>query len=206
MKDRSKTGFVYFRSDVKSWIRRPPSVEEARPGRCPWCGAASRPTGDKLQLHGHGLRERQLRGPLEPEGRASLIVLLIRRYLCRVCGGVATVVPQGVVRGRLFSASAIALALALFGIERMSEVAVRKRTSPWTLVGATAAEGWLRLRRWVRAIRDGRLFSEVHMLGADWTARHVAVRAATVLAGRGPSELRVFDLVAAAFVGATQFS
>jgi len=206
MEDRSKNGFVHFGSDVKSWAKRLPSVEEARPGRCPWCGVASRPTGEKLQLHGHGLRERQLRGPLEPGGGAALIVLLVRRYLCLVCGGIATVVPRGVLRGWLFSASAIALALALFGIEGMSEAEVRKRTSPWMVVGATAAEGWLSLRRWIRAIRAGRLFSDVRMVGPGWTARQVAARAAVVLAGRGPSELRVFEPVWAAFIGAARFS
>jgi hypothetical protein len=98
------------------------------------------------------------------------------------------------------------LALALFGLEQKSEAAVRKQVSPWTVVGATAAKGWLSLRRWVLAIRQGRLFSEVRMIGADWTARQVAARAATVLAGRGPSELRAFDPVAAAFSGAAQVS
>ena len=51
--------------DVKCWRSRLPTVEEARPARCPVCGAASRPAGKALAIHGHGLHERQLRGPSE---------------------------------------------------------------------------------------------------------------------------------------------
>ena len=202
MKDRSSHGFVHFASDVKSWMNRPPSVEVARPARCPCCGAASRPLGKPLQMHGHGLRERQLRGPLEPGGPPVLIILLLRRYLCLLCGCVATVVPRGVLRGRLFSSSAIALALALFGLEEKTEVETRKKTSPWSIGGVTAADGWLCLHRWVRAIRRGRLFSGLFTFSDTWTARQVAARAARALASRGPSEHRAHAPSAAAFIGA----
>jgi hypothetical protein len=39
---------------------------------------------------------------------------------------------------RLFSACAIALALALFGLSQLPLHAVRNRVSPWRTVGATA--------------------------------------------------------------------
>ncbi len=54
-----------------------PSVQEARPGQCPHCEVASRPVGGPLNLHGHGVRDRQLRGPLDPQ----LLSLSLRRYL-----------------------------------------------------------------------------------------------------------------------------
>jgi len=204
MKDRSITGFVQIAISVKSWMKSPPPVEVVRPGRCPRCGAASRPEGGGLQMHGHGLRERQLRGVLEPGGQPVIVVLLLRRFLCLVCGCVATVVPRGVVRGRLYSAGAIALALALFGIGELSEAAVRERSSPWKIVGPTAAKGWCTLRRWVRAIRSGRLWPGVAALREGWTVRAVARRVASVLAASGPVELRSADPAAAVFVAAAR--
>src|SRR5690348_13799716 len=101
---------------IKSWIERTPSVDEARPPQCPFCEAVSRPVGEPLGLHGHGLRERQLRGPLGPEQEPQMCVVRVRRYLCRRCGATLTVVPQGVLPRRLFSAAAIGLALCLWGI------------------------------------------------------------------------------------------
>ena len=153
-------------------------------------------------MHGHGLRDRQLRGPLEPGGRPRLVVLMVRRYLCLQCLRVVTVVPRGMLWRRLFSAGAIALAMALFGIEELTAAAVRERISPWQEVGATSAKGWLSLRRWVRAVRRGALFPLVARLPDSWTVRQVAARAAAVVSGRAPMLLRQADPVAAAFAGA----
>jgi hypothetical protein len=166
--------------------------------------AASRPEGGGLQMYGHGLRERQLRGVLEPGGPPVILVLLLRRYLCQECGAVVTVVPRGVLRGRLYSAGAIAVALALFGLEELSEAAVRRRSTPWRIVGASAAKGWCTLRRWVRAIRSGRLWPSLAALRADWSVRDVAKRVASALAARGPAELRSAEPAAAAFAAAEQ--
>lgn len=202
MKERSTTGFVRIDVSVKSWMKGPPSVEAARPGRCPWCGAASRPEGGGLRMHGHGLRGRQVRGPLEPGGLPVIVELLLRRYLCLVCGGVATAVPRGMLRGRLYSAGAIALALALFGVGELGEAEVRRRTSPWQVVGPTAAKGWCTLRRWVRAIRRGALWPGLAALRQGWTVREVARRVASVLAASGPKGLRRGEAPSAAFAAA----
>jgi len=102
---------------------------------------------------------------------------------------------------RLFSASAIALALALFSVSAMAMSEVRARISPWTTVGATAAASWCSLRRWVRAVREGRLFG-VREVPSSWTARQVAARAATTVAARAPVRPGADDVVADAFVGA----
>jgi hypothetical protein len=50
-------------------------------------------------------------------------------------------VPRETSRGRLYTASAVAWALALFGVEHVSAAQVRRRTSPWSVVGATARWG-----------------------------------------------------------------
>lgn len=42
---------------IKAWIAKTPCVDEVRPAHCAGCGAASRPVGERVVLHGHGLRE-----------------------------------------------------------------------------------------------------------------------------------------------------
>jgi len=103
---------------------------------------------------------------------------------------------------RLFSACAIALALALFGLSKLPLHAVRERVSPWATVGATAASTWRTVPRWTVAIRDGRLFRAVRRAPRDWTPRQIAARAATTLAAFSPLSLGVEDLIASAFYGA----
>lgn len=198
--DRSRGRLVYGGLDVKGWLERIPSVEEARPGQCPRCEAASRPAGRGLGLWGHGVRERQSRGPLEPFGKPVVVVITIRRFLCRVCGAVIQVVPRGVIAFRLFSAGAIALALVLFGVDRQSMAAARERVSPWSRVGETASGSWISLRRWIGAIRRRRLFSVVRPSPAAFTARQVAERGAMTLSALAPPlavdariEARVFS-------------
>jgi len=200
--DRSKSGFVQAEVHVKVWMARPPTVDEVRPGRCPACDAPSRPAGGLLGLHGHGLRERHQWGPVELGGAPSLIAVLVRRYLCRSCGGVVVVGPRGLARRRLYSAGAIALALALYGVVEFSPPEVRRRVSPLRIVGATAAAGWASLRRWARAVRAGRLFRAVRAPPADATLRQVAARAATTLAAYAPG-LAGLSIESAAFLGAS---
>ena len=124
--DRSNIRIVQAALGVKAWLARPPTVDEVRPGRCPACDAPSRPAGGLLGLHGHGLRERHQWGPVEVGGAAELIAILLRRYLCR-CGAVVVVGPRGLVRRRLYSAGAIALALALYGVSGLAPAEVRRR-------------------------------------------------------------------------------
>lgn len=203
-KDRSRGKLVYGGSDVKGWLERTPGVEEARPGRCPRCDAAGRPMGRGLGLWGHGVRERQSRGPLEPFGKPETVVITIRRYLCRACRAVIQVVPRGVLAFRLFSASAIALALALFGVRGLSMAAVRERVSPWHRVGATAGESWLGLRRWIGAIRQRRMFSCVRRSPPGFTAREVAERTAMTLSALAPPLVSESEVEARVFSGAAR--
>jgi len=168
--------------EIKEWMARCPSVEAARPGRCPCCGAASRPEGAALALHGHGLRERQVRGPGGPGKPPEEQTVLLRRYLCRQCGAVIVVGPLGLLPGWIYSGPAIAWALWLFGVAKHSAAKVRSQVSPWAQVGATAAAGWTTLRRWARAVRARRLFPPVRPCPAEWSPRQVAARAATTAA------------------------
>ncbi len=155
-----------------------------------------------MGLHGHGLRERHQWGPAEVGGVPALVGILLRRYLCRSCGAVIVVGPRGLVRRRLYSAGAIALALALYGVAGLAPAEVRRRVSPLRIVGATAAAGWASLRRWCRAVRARRLFLAVRALPADATLRQVAARAATTLAAFAPSSGGL-TVESAAFIGAS---
>ena len=110
--------------------------------------------------------------------------------------------PRGLVRRRLYSASAIALALALYGVAGHSLAEVRRQVSPFRIVGPTAASGWASLRRWCRLVRARRLFPAVRPLSAEATLRHVAARAATTLAASAPS-MGGLAVEAAAFLGAS---
>ena len=83
---RSSSRIVHHELDVKGWLAALPSVASARPGACVDCGAASQPTGGLLGLHGHGFRDRQLRGPpdadsAKPVEKAAGYLVKNTRYL-----------------------------------------------------------------------------------------------------------------------------
>jgi transposase len=199
--DQSRIRIVYAERDVKLWRAQLPTVDEVRPGRCLACEAPSRPAGGNLGLHGHGLRERDQWGPVELGDASAVVGLLARRYRCQSCGAVIVVLPRGVVRRRLYSAGAIAIALALWAVTGLAPAAVRARVSPHRIVGPTAASGWASLRRWSRAVRAERLFPVVRALPAGATLRQVAARAATTLAAFAPVAGGL-SVESAAFLGA----
>ena len=162
-----------------------PSVDRMRPGRCPCCGVASRPLGEGLRLHGHGIRLRQMLGPAEALGAPAMLEVACRRYLCVACKAVVLVVPITMLAGRRYSASAIAQALALFGLEGQSPARIRGRTSPDKIVGATASTGWASLDRGATAYGAASSFPRPgpvrqHSPGARWRSvpplRSAAVR------------------------------
>jgi len=172
---------------VNAWQARMPTGDEARPGCCPRCQAPSRPIGERIGLQGHGLRTRQLRGPLTPHAPPTTISIDVRRYGCQTCGAIITVIPRGMLPRRHFAGSAIAQALVRYGLANQSRREVRRHTSPWQIVGAAAQSGWATLGRWIGAIRRGALFPFVRASPATFTARQVAERAATTLAALAPS-------------------
>lgn len=69
-----------------------------------------------MGLHGQGVRQRQVLGPLERGEAAEVRLVSVRRFRCIACGATCTVCPREVLTRRLYAVPAIALALALFGL------------------------------------------------------------------------------------------
>lgn len=198
---RSNHNFVVSNLSLNTWLEQPPSVEAARPSHCPACVEASRPVGGRLVLHGHGVRERQLRGPPAPGAAPVVLLVRLRRYLCAACGAVITVAPRLIARGRLFSAAAIGTALALWGSTKLCAREVRQRINPLQNIGANAAQGWAALRRWTRAVAEGALLAPIRRCPEEWPWRKVAERAAQVLASLGPLSTAEESFLTRVFAG-----
>jgi len=153
-----------------------------------------------VQLWGHGLRARQVRGPLAFGEDPDLVTVEGRRYQCQICEALIIVEPCSVLRYRHFSASAIVMALALFGLEGASAAQVRRRVSPWRTVGHAACHGWVTLHRWIDVARQGRLLPAMrHRAAGD--DRGVAARVARAVASRAPPPWDA-SVAARAFAGA----
>lgn len=127
-----------------------------------------------------------------------IMTVLARRYECQQCGACMLVVPSAVLPRRLYSACAIAVALALWGLLGETEAAVRARVSPLTVVGAAACGGWITLRRWAADSRRGHLLATSRAPPASFTLRQHAERAAAGLEALAPAGL---SHEAAAFIG-----
>ena len=184
---------VHHALDVKGWLASPPLVESARPGACPACAAASRPVGGPLGLHGHGFRDRQLRGPLDPDGAPTWIVIACRRYRCVTCGAVVTVVPRGIAPRRHYGHAAIAMAFALWAIAGRPVAEVRRRVCAWPLSHDEPGR-WPTLERWARAAQTAFADATLSLAGA-------AARVAQAAIGRAPPALRHVPRWAQAFAG-----
>jgi hypothetical protein len=98
----------------------------------------------------------------------------VRRYACQRCGAITVVAPAETLTRRLYSAAAIAWALALFGVSLLSPAAVRQLVSPFRVVGYTSAPRWATLLRWCAAASGGRLFQTLRQLAPSGSARQVA--------------------------------
>lgn len=131
-----------------------------------------------------------------------MIVLRVRRYLCTRCKATVTVAPSEALTRRLYTASAIALALALYGLEKLAAEAVRKLISPMLVVGAASAAQWLTLRRWCRDVSAERLFRGVRRVTG--TTREVAAAAAASLSAYALPTPEPPPLSALAFHGAAR--
>ena len=106
-----------------------------------------------------------------------------------------TVVPRSVLAKMLYAATAIGLALALYGWGGTSAREVRGAVSAWPVVGASST-GWKALRRWTA--RAAQLWACIRESPASFTTRQRAERAAATLAAHAPGNAP--DL--AAFLGA----
>lgn len=173
-------------------------MEAARPATCPACDGAGREVGRALAIVGHGRRDRQQRGPSTADAAPEIVVVVVRRYRCRRCKAVITVVPREVEPRRHYSRPAIALALARHGLFGEAAATVRRAVSPWKVAATT---GWRTLRRWQRAVRDGRLFPTVR-IGAAATTRAIGERVAQAAMGHAPPTLRGAPTLTLVFAGA----
>jgi hypothetical protein len=113
------------------------------------------------------------------------------------------VVPAQTLTKRLYAASAIAWALALFGVALLSPAAIRRLVSPMRIWGDTSARRWVTPFRWATAASEGRLFRCVRPMPPDWPARRVAERVATTIAAHavpstGPPAVDVLAFAGAA--------
>ena len=187
---------------VKSWLRQTPTVEQVRPSVCVGCGAAGRPAGAGLGLHGHGLRLRQFRGPPSVGAPPRITVLPVRRYQCQHCPAVLTVVPSETVPRRHYAATAIALALALFGLCGRSHSQVRAAVSSDATVGVSATRRWSTLSRWVDAVAARRLFPSMPAMPTEVDRCDIAARAAMAIGAHAPPSLDLGAPEARAFLGA----
>jgi hypothetical protein len=138
---------------------------------------------------------------MAPGGEPTTVVVSVRRYVCTACGAVITVAPRGVIFRRHYAAAAITLAMALFGVDHRSVAAVRSAVSPWRIVGHAAAGTWITFRRWIRAVRERRLFATIRGAPRRAAARRVAERVAQVAAALAPPALRRLPMSAQAFHG-----
>lgn len=104
-----------------------------------------------MGLIGHGLRERVQLGPGGIGEAAEAVVVLVRRYLCRGCSAVLTVVPRGMAPRLRYRLRGIAWALGRWW-QGASAAQVRREVSPFVHVGEEARRGWRSLRRWLRLV------------------------------------------------------
>jgi hypothetical protein len=148
---------------------------------------------------GHGVVERQVLGPATAAEPPEHGVVKLRRYRCRACRAILVVGPRGLVVRRWYGAGAMALAFAVVARGGTSRAA-RVRTSPSRAVGASAAERWVTVVRWIEAARRGELFG---VAGLDGLSRRgVAEQVVLALAARGGRDLGV-EIAESAFAGAS---
>jgi hypothetical protein len=160
--------------------------------------------GEKLSLHGHGVRGRQQWGPPSPTAAPTLEEVVLRRYQCCECDGVCVVGPASILRKRLYSGPAIAWALALYGLLKYRVTAVRYSTSPWRVLGAAALGGWHSLRRWLFAVRTGVLWPQLRGTPIAWSSREFAEHVAASVSAQAPAIHANEPIESRAFYGAAQ--
>jgi hypothetical protein len=116
-----------------------PSLESLRPLFCLLCGQPARNSEGVLQLVGHGMYSRQVRGLVETDW----IVIWIRRFLCLACGHTMSRLPDWLHPWRWYAGTVIVEALYRHCI----------LLEPAATIGARfgrphGATEWRSLRRW----------------------------------------------------------
>ena len=130
----------------------------------------------------------------------------MRRYECQRCPTVMIVVPAETVPRRHYAATAIAFALALYGLVGESHAEVRARVSPSKVVGVAAERRWITLSRWIDATRSRDLFATLPAMPAGQGRREVAARAAMAIGAHAPPSLQTGAPAERAFHGAAHMA
>ncbi len=116
-----------------------PSIDRLRPKFCVSCGEPARNVSGVLQLVGHGLYSRQVRGLSE----SGWIIIWVRRFLCLACGHTISRLPDWLHPWRWYAATVIVEALYRHCVVGESARRIGFR------FGRTAdASTWRSLRRW----------------------------------------------------------
>jgi hypothetical protein len=182
MATKNTSLIVYRACDVKFWRQDRRRLRKRDRDSARDAPPRGRPLGGPLGLHGHGLRDRQVRGSLEITAPSTTSVIACRRYRCVGCGAVITVVPRGIEPRRHSGRAAICLALALWALGGQPTTAVRVRVGAWPSREATS---WRVLRRWSAAIASGAW--SWCATAAGLATRAAAARAAQIAAGSAPT-------------------
>lgn len=192
--DQARAFTIRSSIGVRNWSKRTPSAAAVRPTHCPGCHLGSRPVGQRLRLVGHGLRPRQIRTALEPDGPVTVVTVFVRRFLCRDCGAAIQVVPAEVLPRARYSATAMARALGLVGFGERSFAEARQ------VVGDGQNRDWPALRRWHRSLGGLGPRSPFRAVGS---ARERAQRVTARLLAYTPPQDTHGDMGRRAEIGAT---
>lgn len=187
MKKKATPRFLPRAISVKDFLLQAWSVDEHRPACCPACDAPAR-QGGRLQIHGHGFRSRKALGPMLMAGVPSVETLKLRRYRCLACTAVFTVGPAVLLRGFLYTATAIAWALSLWAVDLVAVTKLRPLVSPHSSWSADRPRSWSSLTRWIERARAGLLWPVVEAI-SEPERRPAARRAVEILRGLGPPML-----------------
>ena len=116
-----------------------PSREKIRPAHCVICGQAAQNAEGILQVVGHGMYSRQVRGLTE----TGELTVWIQRFLCLVCGHTMSLLPDWLLPYRWYAATAIIEALYRHCILMENTVSIGARFGR-----PSDATEWKSLRRW----------------------------------------------------------
>ncbi len=152
-----------------------------------------------MTLQGHGVRYRTQAGPGQLDGEPFDDVVLVRRYRCRDCSAVVTVMPMGLLPRVRYRPVAIVIGLALWAAG-VASAAVRRQVSPAPTRAAEASRGWASLGRWARR---GFSWWKLRPTGRGTRGRDSVEALLQRLAGRAQEPGR--DLVAAAIQAVSLF-
>jgi len=133
--------------------------------------------------------------------KPGVLVLRVRRYRCRGCGAITTVLPRGLIARRYYSGGALSLGLLLLGVRGQSMHQVRGAVCAWQVSFESAGQ-WNTVSKWLRAVSEKRLYPQVRPWPPAFGFRQRAERVATTLLSYAPASLDPLGLEEQVFVGA----